>query len=309
MSLDILKSKKLILICGFRKCGTTSLYDLIVNKYPESACLVKEPQLINGSEDLNEEVLLEYAKLFNLCSDVWVDGSTLMVFSNEAIEFLKKYFLDVKVVVCVRDPVKRFISSYWHSKGKAIPQENKSIEHLVSEVYSHKGDRIQYEVEATSDSEFYSRFYSESYLRDMGVSNRDYKPKYRFMPFMYFSEGCYSIWLDKLQCEYFVVVFEELVRETQSCLKGISEYIEIEVDGEGLPESNASYVKNGFIGRLSDFGFIKSHIPVSLKNKLKSYLFSKPEKTSSEVIVMLKDIYKDEINYWAKNNAVRKYWN
>ncbi len=103
-------------LIGSAKSGTTKLADLL-NLHPD-ICVSsdKEPDTFVNNE-VNDNVILEYNKLFNSISALRIDASTSYTECIDSTDVAKKlHQLDAnaKILYIIRDPAKRAWSSYWH---------------------------------------------------------------------------------------------------------------------------------------------------------------------------------------------------
>lgn len=303
-------NKTLILIVGFRKCGTTTLYDLLVDSGIASGGEIKEPQILCSGHQVNEEFIARYLENFDPDADVLVDGSTYLISDPDVISKLEVFFKEVKVLVCIRNPVKRFFSSYWHSKSKPESEEYLDLNDLIERVERVSDIPFKSELEAISADPFYKSFYGVDYLRENRISSLDFKPKVRLLPFLYFSEGLYSYWLSNVDVSYQIVYFEEMVGADPKFISELSDYLKVSVDVfRSLPQSNIGYDRSGFLSKsLSGFKF-KEYIPSVAKKYIKRFVYKDIPKPTLEQICRVESVYKNEIEYWLlKNPNINNYW-
>tara|TARA_B100000900_G_C20602354_1_gene726255 strand:+ start:8180 stop:9067 length:888 start_codon:yes stop_codon:yes gene_type:complete len=117
------------IIVGVARCGTTSLYNYL-QQHPEIIMpFKKEPKFfssinrkfpLNGPGDkiVEKEIIKNKNKYFNLFSKL--DSSCLIgeassdyfYFYKNAIPNIKKELGDVKIIICIRNPVERAFSAY-----------------------------------------------------------------------------------------------------------------------------------------------------------------------------------------------------
>jgi len=114
-----------LFVVGAVKSGTTSLYKYLKNHPDVIVSSEKEPAFFmrDGSFDEFDMPLpsawSKYLELFSLKPDKykWVaDASPIMAFPKSAIRTHKACGnADVRIVACLRDPVERAYSHYWHA--------------------------------------------------------------------------------------------------------------------------------------------------------------------------------------------------
>tara|TARA_R110001583_G_scaffold150543_2_gene302549 strand:- start:258 stop:1226 length:969 start_codon:yes stop_codon:yes gene_type:complete len=305
--------KKLILIIGFRKCGTSTLYDYLVSQNVGSGCIVKEPQLLCSGNVLDEDFIKKYLNLFESDSDVIIDGSTFLVDDPVAIDEVKKIFREVKILVCVRNPIERFFSAYWHCRGKEKKQEKYSIENVISRIDSWGKEKFEKELQWVAEHDYYKEFYKQNYLKSQGIEEVEFNPVNNRLAFTYFGEGVYSTRLKKLDMSDSLIVYFEDFIVGGFCISELSDYLgvelkkekvsEIGVSNKGINRSNVQYFD--FIKKIS----IHKLIPVSFRQKMKKYLY-KPIPNSKEYLVeIVSEWYEEEIQYWLSlEPRLNLYW-
>lgn len=139
------------IIVGVARCGTTSLY-YYLKQHPEiGMSIVKEPKFFSGLDlDLpqngigdklvSDKIILDESVYNNLFSDLHkfkITGeasSDYFYYHKTVIPRLKKKLGNVKIIVCLRNPVERAFSAY--SSLVRDSRENLSFsEGLVAEEY------------------------------------------------------------------------------------------------------------------------------------------------------------------------------
>jgi hypothetical protein len=138
---------------GSAKCATTWVY----------RCLIEHPQICgNYVKELNffltrrnpfsEEVFDHYKHLyhdginsylerFEDCPKDSVKGEISVHYISDpgTPGYIHKYFPNVKILVFLRDPVKRAYSYYWYARKFTLKEKNKSFEEALN-------DKISYEL-------------------------------------------------------------------------------------------------------------------------------------------------------------------
>ncbi|MEM7106960.1 MAG: sulfotransferase [Bacteroidota bacterium] len=153
-----------LLVVGVAKSGTSSLHQYLEQHPKIFMSPAKEPRFISsqvcdlplgGPKDdkveawyiKNEE---EYLNLFEGVSDEKVIGESsadTFYFHQKTIPFIQQYFGDPKIIVVLRDPVKRAFSAYQHlrrderehlSFDKGLEKENDRINNNFELIYHYK---------------------------------------------------------------------------------------------------------------------------------------------------------------------------
>ncbi len=128
-------SKPDFLIIGVAKCGTTSLYKYMVKHPKILPSLVKELNMFGLSQNREEFKLDYYLSFFPPFkqSDGFITGeaSTSYIHTKGVENLVCDYFPDIKIIVILRDPVKRFISHYQQAV-RGVMQEKRSLEKAIN---------------------------------------------------------------------------------------------------------------------------------------------------------------------------------
>ena len=112
------------MIVGAQKCGTSALWEYLGVHPQVGMSSPKEVQLFSGPEYSCEwspkEIDRRYAPWFRHCPDAEVRGEVtpIYLFFPEVAAELKRYSPDLKLIVLLRDPVERAISSYYMQRAR-----------------------------------------------------------------------------------------------------------------------------------------------------------------------------------------------
>jgi len=121
------------LIVGAAKSGTTSLYHYL-KQHPEIyMSSIKEPKFITsqfltfpfkgiGDENIEKNVIRsfrEYCNLFKYVSNEKLIGEASadnLYYYEKAINYIRKYLQQLKIIIIIRNPMDRAFSAFWHLK-------------------------------------------------------------------------------------------------------------------------------------------------------------------------------------------------
>jgi hypothetical protein len=245
----IVSTRKLFLIAGVRKCGTTSIYDALSQVTDFQTPVVKESQFLALPASTVRENLDWYFGLYTEGGDqggILLDGSTWCFASPSTPEILRDYFPNAYVVVLVRDPAKRAFSSHLHMHKQVPCADKRSFSDLLNELEAaapNGPDGLAAAEETVLETAIANG------LVDGGYRNRAFHRERFDAPFStdlddmlfefkYFQESMYSRFLPRLQkavgAERFqLVFFEEFVQRPDQV---VSELLE----SFGLPKPTAS---------------------------------------------------------------------
>ena len=119
--------EKGIFIIGYRKAGTTSVFDALLKHNNIKKPFFKESQFFC----MNEEIITNYFDWFKknmVNDDLLVDGSTLLVHFPEVVTTINKKVKTPFYIVCVKNPIKRMYSAYLHMSNKYGGKEKRSFQ-------------------------------------------------------------------------------------------------------------------------------------------------------------------------------------
>jgi hypothetical protein len=109
---------------GFQKCGTSSLADYLKQDSAFALPVKKELHYFCNCEMNDKNNQLE--QFLKGCDSEQIIGEVTPCYirSEVALRNLKKYNSDLKLIICLRNPIDRFVSAYIHaSKIGAIPEQ------------------------------------------------------------------------------------------------------------------------------------------------------------------------------------------
>lgn len=157
-------------IVGAQRSGTTYLYQHLA-QHPEiemAQPVRPEPKFFFYDHLYTQGLEFYYATFFAEHGDGWLWGekSTTYIESAKVPERIVQTFPDAKIVMCLRDPVKRAISNYWFSFNNGL--ETLPLEEAI---YQEDQRRNDYDPQRVSASPFayvqrgHYINYIETYLR------------------------------------------------------------------------------------------------------------------------------------------------
>lgn len=209
------------MIVGAQKCGTTSLANWL-DQHPDiSMSNPKEPRFFEREYPYGKEWYLEnYFKGASgkLLGEARVHNLTVKYIPQRIIEFNP----DTKIIVMMRDPVKRYISAWNHFRVMRPGREVRSLEKAIFD--SIKNFDLDY---FNSEERFCSN------LDICGGPFRD----------MYFETGFYMHYIENYRYfgfEIMPVIFESLIITPKIWYRKILDFLEVD---EFTPEFNALNVK------------------------------------------------------------------
>lgn len=107
-----------LVIAGFQKCGTTSLYHYLTQTPYFAAGRKKECNILSDPQYNYLEYLANFPYTFQAGGKHTLCASHQVSYIPRGLDRLKKHLPDIKVVFIMRDPVERAWSRYSHNQRK-----------------------------------------------------------------------------------------------------------------------------------------------------------------------------------------------
>lgn len=322
------KKYRAIIIPGAKKSGTTTVYDILTkhsqiskSKIKETDFFILNPEEIKKNKKKYENNFLEKNKKI-------IDAS-VGYFSNKAtIKKIKKYFKkEPKVIIILRDPVKRIFSNYIHYIKITPKKEKRNFDKLLNEIKGPEFKKI-----IKSENDFLKKSVKQKkiiYRHDIDNKIEKKLRKYynvKLFPvnanikgpkFKYFQGSLYSknvtLW-EKNFKHVKIIFFEELIENPKKIIKELLKFLELKEEKKvlKLPHSNKTKIPTR-TGRKVKI-FAQKYFPIQLIKKLKNVIpekifYKKTPKITKEQYKKTKQILKKEYDYWYKKHPrLKKYW-
>lgn len=193
-----------LFLAGAPKCGTTSIYDWLIEHPSVSGGKDKELfYLMDESDwkfDRKRNFTLHgesgYSKLFKEENEYIVDGTTLTVYQDVAIEFARKH--NTRAIFCLREPAERVYSTFnYFQNNRSVLDDHICFTDFVEQVKSGEG------------------FSGNNQLSDV-LSQSSY--------ITYLRKWCDAIGLDNV----LVLVFEDLKKNPKVVMQSICNWLGID---------------------------------------------------------------------------------
>jgi len=279
-------------IVGAPRCATTTVYE-VLKRHPEVFMSpVKEPCFLSGGRGKIGS-WKKYYELFEGAKDEKIVGeaSTPYLYSDRAIENIKKITAEPRILIQLRDPIDRAVSQYKRNIRTGIEQRSfeEIIEQEKKQLSNVKKSKLQY-----LGYGFYSD-HVKNYFNHFGRKNVK------------------------------VILFEELIVNKKSKFREIYEFLGISFSylPDHIDKYNAGtkprlpWINDFIMGSSMSKRFLKRIIPQRVKNlfipKIRDYLnLSKEEikvKLTEGMREDLIDLFSANINQLGKLiNADLSHW-
>lgn len=326
-----------VILAGVRKCGTTTLFDMLAAHSRICPASVKESQYFACDEVTIKKNLTWYEDLFNGNNDcVLLDGSTWYFGASNAPELINQCLPRSRIILSLRDPAARVFSAYLHMKKQTPSKEGRTFEEIITSMEDRilvagnlfdAEDSLIDEANQTGlvDADYIDAGYHKTRFRapfNTCLSDKRYE-------FRYFGESSYSRWLPSWKRAFgdrlHVIYFEDLMTQPELVIKDALEFTELEYESQTaslvkknetrLPRGKLanivlSYRANTAIGKFAA-SMLKSVGLKKLGAEFKSnFLYKGKESSTEEQMQRVRALLTDEYDYWTKQDMrTTELWN
>lgn len=316
--------KKGIFIVGVRKCGTTSVYQLLSRHSQISAPRIKEPQFFCLDQNIIENHLDTYLNQYNK-DKIILDGSTLYYQYPESYRHIREYCEQPFFILCLRDPAKRMYSAYWHMRSKGMGIETRSFGQILDELEGTSTLEILEAEKISLHRAIQNRTIKATYV------NKDYHKNaigiqvpsdsldpYAF--FRYFNESIYSNHYNvfsKLHNTH-IIFFENFLDKEKEAVVQLHKSINLSMEHNtsqfGINVNKTKSIKyrplqstftqiNQFMKRLD------IRLSPKLKHSLKSMFYEDIPAINASDYRRLRNLMSEEFSFWfEKYPDLEGYW-
>lgn len=245
-------------IVGSRKCGTSSLFDLLSLHSQVSVPAVKEPQFFALTSRIVTEHLQWYDQLYpERRTMLRLDGSTRYLASPNAPMLLAEHVEEPRIIVSIRDPAKRAFSAYLHARKQVPRVETRDFAQVVEELSNRiNGAAIpeaeeQLLAEAVARGTVRTPYRSPDFHRDWLGAPYETVFEDPNQEFRYFSGSIYQEDIERYQklfgANVLVVVFEKLLHARETVIQELLEFLGLAQERAvfRLPHENETRLPRG----------------------------------------------------------------
>lgn len=105
-----------VFIVGAEKSGTTSLYTILAQNQDVASLDIMELNYIGNNKNTNYSIKEYYSYFDHLEEKIRIDATPSYLWKKNAPGIIKKINPESKIIIILRDPVKRMFSAYNHLK-------------------------------------------------------------------------------------------------------------------------------------------------------------------------------------------------
>lgn len=224
---------------------------------------VKEPQFLALPRSVIIENIQWYNSLFDKTREAMLlDGSTFYFQSERAWQNIYRYFEDPRIIIMIRDPVKRAYSSYSHMVKQVPACERRSFTTIVSTLTNRiANDTPLSDVEnqmvkkAVDRGTINEEYIDGDYLRDKYDVSFNSNFVDTLWPYRYFTISQYHDKVEGIKklfgpSRVKVVVFERLVQQPSHATREVFNFLELSTPNRlDLPHKNPTNIPTGKLAR------------------------------------------------------------
>jgi len=314
--------EKGIFIVGFRKSGTTSLFDMLSRHPSVGRPAFKEPQFFCLDEETVERHFDWYASAMVRDDKALLDASTLYVHDPRVRRTIARHVRQPRFVICLRTPVSRFISAYTHMCNRGRSERRPLDEVLAGHTSSAAGELLAQEernlAQAKREGRVDPNYLGEDYHRRSFGAHFPTRLPDADVFYRYFKESLYSRVLDGWDGpEVRLVSFERLIRRPEAEMRALLEFLELPFPDDfdcDLPANrNIAVRESPRLIRIKDH--LRRHgmtrlLPGRLAMGIKRFLGAPPSIgiTESNKATLWR-LLEEEFTYWRLNRPeVHESW-
>jgi len=315
-----------IFILGFRKCGTSTLFN-VLSKHLAciDACTIKEPQFFSMCNTDGEKELNWYKSLYKskgAGKNFILDGSTLNVINQKGYENIIRLVENPIFIVVTRDPSKRAVSAFNHMKSKSEQVEKRKfsdiLDYLIGstsndELIANEKKLLEKSVQEGKIDEHYL---TSKYLNDLYGAPFENEVFDSLWMYKYFTESLYSKFIKHIPDDSLIITSLEKLTTDPAELDNIIDKMGVacsKLSFSSENNRNKTYDRSnskldGLIRGSWILKMFKSYLPQGLKEKLKGFFYDEPYVATKEEVKIIKSLLKEEYDFWSKKEVDLK-WN
>jgi hypothetical protein len=252
-----MKAPNFIVIPGAQKSGTTTLYDMIARHphvhQPEVGGR-KETHFFAHSQNTVEDHIEWYREVLRPREEkVGLDASTSYLPSSHAAKHLHSHLPDARIVITLRDPVRRTFSAYKHQKKQTPQRDRRDFGEVLLRLETEKNKDASLQ---EAERKVIERAISEESV--MPEPTRDWHNERVRAPFQaqfddpnwefrYFGNSCYRHGVQRFKRLFGavkIIYFENLIENPAETLREVFNFCGLDWNAVdlSLPHSNPTRV-------------------------------------------------------------------
>jgi len=325
---------KAIIIPGAQKSGTTSIFKTLIRHSKILKPKYKEPQFFVLDKSTIISNFDWYKNLYNYYNynKYIIDASTFYFSSRRARDNIKHFIINPRILVILRDPVKRAYSAWAHANKIPGCFDKRSFSEILSCLQGNSPEDIikseEFHIKlALKNNKLGGAFLDSDFHRSKFNAYFSSNFEDPLWNFKYFRESFYSLhlkeWEKIFDKKVKVIFFEQFVLEPTRTMKSVLDFLDLNVQENllkiphvhktKLPKNKLSENIDKFIRNYPIFiNLINKYKNFNLINKsldmIKNAIYYRPKLTQNEY-EKAREIMKTEYDFWISNfPQVKIYW-
>jgi len=315
--------RRLLVIPGAQKAGTTSLFGLLLQHESIHSLTPpldvqwennwKEPHFFSLTEEVVNQHLDWYLSLLGEEEGWYVDASTSYLTAPKAPELIRRLPLPIRYLAILRDPVERAFSGYRHMRREAPPADYRSFDEIINFIWHHRGDGVaaaENEGIRRSITDINQNYLRATYLRNLPASTiADLQDGLHV--FKYLQQGMYSQRLQPYWAagsEVLTVGLETLSSNPSQVSQRIFDHLDLEYRDVSLPHLNRGGSSHSRWAKIVDqLGILASPL-MSIVRSIQSYP-SAEKSLNEKTLQRTRQLLRDEYQYWEEHQpSLAEHW-
>lgn len=321
--------KKKIILPGAYKSGTSTFFNLITRHSMIITPKINRSQFFALEEDIVRENLGWYKEKHYSKKEkgYFLDRSGMYLSSKRAPHLIKKYVKYPKILVILRDPIKRAYSGYLHMYKKVPCADKRSFDEIIDSIDGTDINKtIRTENQNIEDNIRMGKI-NEHYVNKTLASRKEKKDGVNFkyvledplFHYKHLQHSLYRMHIRRFKEEFDeikIIFLEELIDKTEKVMKYVLDFLDLNYEKElfELPHKNVTKIPRNKLAR----GLLyvnKKIVPSPLNKKIqwqlkdKSPLYKPKPKLSKELYEKGRGLLKKEYDYWiSEHPKLEEYW-
>ncbi len=252
----------LIVIPGSQKAGTGTLFTVLARHPRVFQPRLKEPEFFALDAAAIERHWDWYRQLHRPDPDqLSLDASPFYLWSRRAPNNIRRHVPDARILITLRDPAARVYSSYLHMVKRGKPLERRSFDELLGQLEERTAELGLREAEqallkqAVAEGSVDADFFDAGYLRRLIGVPFAAEFEDALWNYQYFGLSAYRDNVERFERTFpgrtRLVFLEELAAGYESVVRGVLEYLDLEIQESLLSpvHANPTRVPSGVLGR------------------------------------------------------------
>lgn len=341
---DYMKTQNMIILAGGSKCGSTTLYEMLVNHSRINKSKSKETGFFGLTEAQIKKHMKWYLNNFPKNNNINIDATPNYLYNKKTPELIKKFVKNPKIIIILRDPAKRTYSEYLHRVKKVPSQEKRDFNEILQDIKGPNYEKIRISENNSLKKAIKTGKFNFDYGKIKPIDH--WKTKKKTAPFClksrwfkqlrlfgnkYFQNSLYknNVKRYKRIFKHVKIVFlEELINEPEKVMKNVYKFLRLKPEEKAikLMHTHKTLIPNKIGKRLILLAkkLLPAKINYYIAKRLRVYkntnyykkpsilskiIYNKKPRMTIKQYEKTRKILKKEYDFWTKKEpALAKLW-